>query len=272
MKSPDSIPPGSDPSSWQRMGGSSCSASGEFCLSHSRNWRVASGDTCWKRRPACSPAPSQANSAASSNEFSIPGNVKTACQRPVGRRRLGMPIAIPPSLRSIVVTFMLLPASVLRKTTGICTATRAFRRRSLFISARAARKLDLARSLVTGLYSTKCAPISNTAFSPMMGSTMATATACLLHGAVRALRSTSVAPSSIMSTMIASNRSRVSLRKALSESAHNSTAISRSPSTRRNTLTIFSSEHSTNDFRLMAGPIPNKTQGSGGRELFPRRR
>ena len=138
-------------------------------------------------------------------------------------------------------------------TTGICTATRALRRRSLFIRARAARKLDLARSLDTGLYSTKCAPISNTAFSPMMGSTMATATACLLQGALRALRSTSMAPSSVQSTMIASNRWRVSLRNALSESAHNSTAISRSPSTRRNTRTIFSSEHSTNDFRLMAG-------------------
>src|SRR5580698_9338486 len=91
----------------------------------------------------------------------------------------------------------------------------------------------------------------NTALSPTLGSTMATATACLLQGALRELRSTSDDPASPQSTIIASNRSRVSLRRAASESLHKSTAISRSPRVRRRTLTIFSSEHSTIDFRLM---------------------
>src|SRR5271165_207931 len=89
----------------------------------------------------------------------------------------------------------------------------------------------------------------------MMGSTMATATACLLQGALRALRRTSEAPSSITSTIIASNLWRASLRSAASASLHKSTEISRSPNTRRNTRTIFSSEQSSNDFRLMSRPV-----------------
>ena len=54
---------------------------------------------------------------------------------------------MPPSLKSTVVTFMFPPASELLMTTGSCTATRVFRRRSLFINARAARKLELTSRL-----------------------------------------------------------------------------------------------------------------------------
>src|SRR4030081_3059626 len=84
---------------------------------------------------------------------------------------------------------------------------------------------------------------------------MATAIARLLQAALRALRNTSAEPSSLQSTMMASKRSRVSLRKALSESAHSSTSISRSLRVRRSTRTIFSSEQSSNDFKLIARPL-----------------
>src|SRR5258707_3737400 len=81
---------------------------------------------------------------------------------------------------------------------------------------------------------------------------MATAIARLLQTALRALRNTSADPSSLQSTMMASKRSRVSLRRAFSESAHSSTSISRSLKVRRSTRTIFSSEQSSNDFKLIA--------------------
>src|SRR5579862_3098460 len=80
---------------------------------------------------------------------------------------------------------------------------------------------------------------------------MATATANLLHGAVRALRSTSGAPFAWQSTMMASNLWRVSFRKTACDSEHNSRLMSRSPNTRRKTRTILSSEHKTNDFKAM---------------------
>ena len=211
--------------------------------------------------PACSLVPSHAKSTGISKGVLVPGKVKAICQRPVGRLRLGRTTAMPPSLKSTVVTFMFAPASELLMITGICTATRTLRRRSLFIKARAARKLDFARSLDTGLYSTKCAPISKTAFRPTIGSTMATATACLLHGAKRALRNTSIAPSSDMSAMIPSKRCRVSFLKAVSELRHKSTSISRSPRTRRRTRTIFSSEHSKSDFRPIGKPF--RMNGTG---------
>src|SRR5215472_13856697 len=101
---------------------------------------------------------------------------------------------------------------------------------------------------------------------------MATATACLLQGALRALRRTSGAPSAAQSTIIASYLWRVSLLKAESELAQSSISISRSPSTRRNTRTIFSSEHNTRDFRVMAACVlssvcptglPLRTSGAG---------
>ena len=69
--------------------------------------------------------------------------------------------------------------------------------------------------------------------------------------AARALRRTSAEPLSLQSTMMASNRWRVSLRKARSASAQTSTSISRSPRVRRSTRTIFSSEQSSNDLRLI---------------------
>src|SRR5438132_11100920 len=81
---------------------------------------------------------------------------------------------------------------------------------------------------------------------------MATAMARLLQRAFLALRNTSAEPSSLQSTMMASKRSRVSLRRALSEFAHNSTSISRSLKVRRSTRTIFSSEQSSSDFKLIA--------------------
>jgi hypothetical protein len=56
----------------------------------------------------------------------------------------------PASLRSTVFTFTLAAASELRLITGIRTGTQRLRRRSLFIHTRAARRLDFARSLVTG--------------------------------------------------------------------------------------------------------------------------
>jgi hypothetical protein len=94
-----------------------------------------------------------------------------------------------------------------------------------------------------------------TSFNPTAGSTIATATDCLLQGELRLLRSTLEAPLSPQSTIIASNRWRVSRRNALSESAQSSRSMSRSPSTRRKTRTIFSSEQSTNDFSFIA-PVP----------------
>ena len=85
-------------------------------------------------------------------------------------------------------------------------ATRILRRRSRFIKARTARKLALARSEEIGLYKTKCAPSSKAPRSLVLPSTIATATACLLQGAERALLSTSDAVcSSEQSTMTASN-------------------------------------------------------------------
>src|SRR5258708_26596643 len=81
---------------------------------------------------------------------------------------------------------------------------------------------------------------------------IATALARLLQTALRALRNTSADPSSLQSTLMASKRSRVSLRRAFSESAHSSTSISRSLKVRRSTRTIFSSEQSSNDFKLIA--------------------
>src|SRR3977135_427191 len=81
---------------------------------------------------------------------------------------------------------------------------------------------------------------------------MATAIARLLQAALRAMRTTSAEHSSLQSTMMASKRSRVSLRRALSESAQSSTSISRSLKVRRSTRTIFSSEQSSNDFNLIA--------------------
>src|SRR5579863_1569588 len=195
--------------------------------------------------------PSQANSDDNSNEDEVPGRVNATFHNPVGRRRPGIRTAIPPSLKSVVVTLMVASESTLRMRTGICTVIRELRRRSRFIKARAARKLALARSVETGLYKTKCAPRSNAERRPVAASTTATATARLLHSALRALRKTSAERGSAQSTMIASKRSRVSLRNAASASEHSSTPISRSPRVRRSTRTILSSAQSTSDFRVM---------------------
>jgi len=81
-------------------------------------------------------------------------------------------------------------------------------------------------------------------------------TARLLHGAVRAARSTSAAPGPAQSTMIASNRSRVRSRNATSALVQCSTAISRSPSVRRSTRPILSSEQSNSDFKFIPGLKP----------------
>src|SRR5579863_6648492 len=199
--------------------------------------------------------PSQANSDDNSNEDEVPGRVNATFHNPVGRRRPGIRTAIPPSLKSVVVTLMVASESTLRMRTGICTVIRELRRRSRFIKARAARKLALARSVETGLYKTKCAPRSNAERRPVEGSTTATATARLLQSALLALRSTSAERGSAQSTMIASKRSRVSLRNALSASEHSSTPISMSPRVRRSTRTIFSSEQSSSDFRIIARSV-----------------
>src|SRR5579863_4360393 len=86
---------------------------------------------------------------------------------------------------------------------------------------------------------------------------MATAMARLLHGAVRALLRTAVAVfRSVLSTITASNRVRVSFRIAPSGSVQCWIPISSSLSTRRSTRTIFSSEHNTRAFRLMTEVAP----------------
>src|SRR5207302_7644496 len=86
---------------------------------------------------------------------------------------------------------------------------------------------------------------------------IATAMARLLQGAERALFRTEVAVlRSVQSIMMASNRWRVSLRIAPSGSEQCSIPMSRSLKTRRRTRTIFSSEHSTSDFRLI-GSLQN---------------
>src|SRR5438270_3861745 len=86
---------------------------------------------------------------------------------------------------------------------------------------------------------------------------IATAMARLLQGAERALFRTELAVlRSVQSIMMASNRWRVSLRIAPSGSEQCSIPMSRSLKTRRSTRTIFSSEHSTSDFRLI-GSLQN---------------
>ena len=200
------------------------------------------------------PLPSQANSAGTSSRVADPGRVNDKFHRPWGLLRRGSEIASPPSPTSVVFTLNRAPDSAFAISTSICTGTRELRRRSLFIKARAARKLDFARSAETGLYRMKCAPMSKADRSPVSGSRIATATARLLHGAVRAPRSTSAAPGPAQSTMIASYRSRVRWRKAASACAQCSTPMSRSPRVRRSTRTILSSEHSNNDFKVIARP------------------
>src|SRR5262249_19081900 len=89
---------------------------------------------------------------------------------------------------------------------------------------------------------------------------IATAIARLLQGAERALFSTELAVlRSVQSIITASNRWRVNFRMAPSGSGQCSMPIPRSLSTRRNKRPIFSSEHSTNDFKLI-GQFP--TPGS----------
>src|SRR5258708_19480878 len=105
---------------------------------------------------------------------------------------------------SVVLTLNRAPDSRLDISTGIRTSTREFRRRSFFINALAARKLDLARSTETGLYRTKLAPTSNAERMPLPGSRIATATVRLLHGDVRAHPRPSPPPEPPQSTTIPS--------------------------------------------------------------------
>src|SRR5579864_1689357 len=97
---------------------------------------------------------------------------------------------------------------------------------------------------------------------------IATAMARLLQGAERALFRTELAVlRSVQSIMMASNRWRVSLWIAPSGSEQCSIPMSRSLKTRRRTRTIFSSEHSTSDFRLI-GSLQNPG-GWGMPEVLP---
>ena len=103
------------------------------------------------RSPACAPVPSHANSATSSKLVSQAGSENARFQRPAGRLPRGNLIAIPPSLRSKVETFKSTPVVGFDNVTGIRMGILELRLRSRFIKARAARKLDLARSVETGL-------------------------------------------------------------------------------------------------------------------------
>ena len=95
-------------------------------------------------------------------EFTPPA--ESLCPR--GLLRRGKLSASPPSPKSVVFTLNRAPDSRLDISMGICTGIRALRRRSFFISARAARKLDFARSTDSGLYRMKCAPSSNAERNP----------------------------------------------------------------------------------------------------------
>src|SRR3981081_4139460 len=103
------------------------------------------------RSPACAPVPSHANSATSSSLVSQAGSENATFQRPAGRVPRGKLMAIPPSLRSKVETFNFAPVVGFDNMTGIRIGILELRLRSRFIKARAARKLDFARSVETGL-------------------------------------------------------------------------------------------------------------------------
>src|SRR5260370_32914806 len=103
------------------------------------------------RSPACDPVPSHANSATSSNLVSQPGSENARSERPACRLPRGNLIAIPPSLRSKVVTLKFSSVLGVDHVTGIRMGILKLRLRSRFIQAPPARKIDVTLSVDLGL-------------------------------------------------------------------------------------------------------------------------
>ena len=158
--------------------------------------------------------------------------------------------AIPPSLKLEMETCSPSPFWN-RKYAAMFTGSRTDRRRSRFIRARAARKLDFAFSVEMGLKITKFAPSWKAACKLVRASMIAIAMDLLLRCPERMLFSSPKLCSSLQSMMTAPKVRWANSLAALTSSAQCSTSISNSPRTLRSTRKDRSSEQINSDVKPM---------------------